>query len=325
MRIRFAKDETIVFASSSGHCNLDCGYCVVVPVVKHNPSLTYEDLRFMIDSIAGKKFFIFSGKGDFFAGYKKSDRLLARVLDHDDVNIALDVNGVVTHCFDDLSPQQLAKIRHINLTFHYRQLLDHKALKVWKQNALAMLRKADCQDFFVNIVLSPPERALWMDALAWYEEHIFSECGKKLILINDVSIPLAKADEEVISQLQDRFGPIIRSVRRGNFELLLKQFDHVSCPAGQSYFRLWNDGRIEACPNIDELRHCGNAKERTFFPRTEPFVCKDVRYCDCYHIASSGTMEFRRELDQPLSEQVPVTPVARRRGVVAWIQDWRGR
>lgn len=321
MRIKFAKDETIVFVSSSGHCNLDCSYCVITPVVKHNPSLTYEDLRFVHESIAGKKFFIFSGKGDFFAGYRKSDRLLAKLLDHDDIGVALDVNGVVIHCFDSLSPQQLAKIRHINLTFHYRQLLEHKALDVWKRNALTMLSMADSEDFFVNIVLSPPERALWEDALTWYQDNVFAQCGKKLVLINDVNIPLSPADEEVISLLHDRFGQVIQSTRRGNFESVLKEFDHVSCPAGQSYFRVWNDGKIEACPNIDELRNSGNAKDRTFFPRSEPFICSDVRYCDCYHIASTGKMEFRRKLDQPM----PELPVAKRRGVVAWIKDLRRR
>ena len=84
MRIRFASDETIVFASSSGHCNLDCSYCVASPVVKLQPSLTYEDLLFLKERVGGKVFFIFSGRGDFFTGYKKSDRLLARLLDHED-------------------------------------------------------------------------------------------------------------------------------------------------------------------------------------------------------------------------------------------------
>jgi MoaA/NifB/PqqE/SkfB family radical SAM enzyme len=307
MQIKFAPDETILFVSSSGHCNLDCSYCVISPVVKHNPSLTYEDFRFIYDSIGGKVFFIFSGKGDFFAGYPKSDQLLAKLLDLDNVGVALDINGVVIHCFDSLSPSQLTKIRHLNLTFHYRQLLQHKALKVWKQNALTMLRKADGKDFFVNIILSPPERDLWEDALDWYEVNIFAEYPKKLVLINDVNIPLAQADERVVSRLHDRFGQMIQSTRRGNFESVLKEFDHVSCPAGQAYFRVWNDGKIEACPNIEQLKNSGNAKERTFLPRSEPFHCSNVRYCDCYHIASAGKMIFHRSLDQPVAS----TPVSK--------------
>ena len=318
MRIKFAPDETIVFVSSSGHCNLDCSYCIVSPVVKHNPSLTYEDLRFVHESIGGKAFFIFSGKGDFFAGYPKSERLLARLLDHDDIGVALDVNGVVIHCFDSLTASQLAKIRHINLTFHYRQLLAHKALKVWKQNALTMLRKADSEDFFVNIILSPPESALWEEALAWYQENVFAQYRKQIILINDVNLPLTSADEQVVARLYERFGPLIRSTRRGNFEAVLKEFDHVSCPAGQSYFRVWNDGKIEACPNIDELRNAGNAKDRTFFPRSEPYSCSSVRFCDCYHIASAGKMVFHK-LD------APAPAPAKHKNVVAWLTDFRHR
>ena len=62
MQIRFAPDETIYFVSSSGHCNLDCSYCVIQPVVKHQPSLNYDDLAFVLERTPGKVFFIFSGK-----------------------------------------------------------------------------------------------------------------------------------------------------------------------------------------------------------------------------------------------------------------------
>jgi MoaA/NifB/PqqE/SkfB family radical SAM enzyme len=329
MRIKFAKDETIVFASSSGHCNLDCSYCIVNPIVKLNPSLTYEDLRFVHESIGGKVFFIFSGRGDFFAGYRKSDRLLARLLDHDDIGVALDVNGVVTHCFEDLTAEQLAKVRHVNLTYHYRQLVDHKALKVWKRNALMMLHKADGEDFFVNIVLSPPESHLWEEAMAWYEENIFREYPKKIILINDVNMPLAAEQHAIIAKLHERHGKMIRSLRVGNFESVLKEFDRVSCPAGQSYFRVWNDGKIESCPNVDQLKDAGNAKERVFHKRTEPFLCTDVRYCDCYHISSAGQMMFQKRNEAPIVvngapqaiEPLASPATAPRRSVVAWLKD----
>ena len=321
MRIKFAPDETIVFASSSGHCNLDCSYCIVNPIVKHNPSLTYEDLRFVHESIGKKTFFIFSGKGDFFAGYRKSDQLLSKLLEHDDIGVALDVNGIVIHCFDSLNPSQLAKIRHINLTYHYRQLVDHKAREVWKRNALTMLHKADSEDFFINIVLSPPESHLWEEALEWYQTNIYAEYPKKIILINDVNYALGAAEEQIIARLEDRFGDVIRSVRRGNFESVLKEFDHVTCPAGQSYFRVWNDGKIESCPNVDELKNAGNAKDRTFFPQTAPFTCTDVRHCDCYHIASAGKMVFHRTVDapEPAPEMAVVAPPAKRKGVIAWL------
>ena len=79
----------IVFCSSSGHCQLDCSYCIVNPVIKRNPSLTYEDLDFFMRAVGTSVFFIFSGKGDFFAGYSKKERLLGRLLERD-VEVALD-------------------------------------------------------------------------------------------------------------------------------------------------------------------------------------------------------------------------------------------
>jgi MoaA/NifB/PqqE/SkfB family radical SAM enzyme len=321
MQIKFAPDETIVFASSSGHCNLDCTYCIISPVVKLQPSLTYEDLCFLHERIGGKVFFIFSGKGDFFAGYPKSERLLARLLERDDIGVALDINGVVIHCFDSLGPAQLRKIRHINLTFHYQQLKGHKALRVWRQNALTMLRKADSEDFFLNFILSPPESGIWEEALAWFEQNIHADYPKKLILINDVNLPLTAVEERLIARLHERFGHVIQSVRRGNFESVLKEFDHVSCPAGQTYFRVWNDGRIEGCPNVDGLKHAGNAKERVFLPRSEAYICNDVRHCDCYHIASAGKMVFHRTV--PVRPAPPAAPAAR--SVVAWLRDLRLR
>lgn len=294
MQIRFAPDETIYFVSSSGHCNLDCSYCVIQPVVKHQPSLNYDDLAFVLERTPGKVFFIFSGKGDFFAGYRKDERLLARLLAHDNVGVALDVNGVVIHCFDDLPPEALSRVRHINLTFHYRQLKDHKALQVWKRNALTMLRKADSADFFVNIILSAPERSLWAEALDWYRENLFAEYPKRLILIRDVNIAFGADDEAEVARLQARHADMLQSLRALGFAEAFASFDFVSCQAGQSYFRLWNDGRVDGCSIPGTVQGLGNIKERSFQPRTEPFTCADVRHCDCYHVATAGKMSFHR-------------------------------
>ena len=292
LRIRFAADETIVFASSSGHCNLDCTYCVVHPVVKHQPSLTYEDLRFIIDRVGGKLFFIFSGAGDFFAGYRPRDRLLARLLEHDNVRVALDVNGVAVHCIDVLSTEQLAKIAQVNLTFHYRQLEKHRALDVWRRNAELLLNRCLDSDLFITYILSPSERCTWSEGMEWYGRHIYGPLGKPVVLINDVDRPFAAEDEAALAELRARYGQLICDVRRGDFASVLSSFDKVLCPAGQSYFRVWNDGRIESCPNVETLRDAGNAKQRAMRLRSEPFECRDVRHCDCYHIASAGRMTF---------------------------------
>ncbi len=300
MQIKFRPDESIVFASSSGHCNLDCSYCVASPVVKLQPSLSYEDLMFMAQRIGGKVFFIFSGRGDFFAGYRKSDRLLQRLLEHEHIAVALDVNGVVIHCFPELSDEQLKRVRHVNLTFHYQQLKSHKALQVWRDNALRMLHRHDNPDFFVNFILSPGEAPIWREALQWYQTEVHAHYPKALILINDVLAGFSAEQEALLQALTQDFAPILHSVRRGNFESVLKSFDHVSCAAGRTYFRVWNNGDIDACPNVSELRLIGNAKSRQFALRADDFACADVRHCDCYHIASAGRMTFyKRSASDP--------------------------
>jgi hypothetical protein len=292
--IKFSADETIVFVASSGHCNLDCEYCIISPVVKHQESLTYDDLLFIKNSIGGKIIFIFSGKGDFFSGYRNKDRLLYRLLEHDDIGVVLDINGVVIHCFPDLTTSQLAKIRHINLTYHYHQLKQHNALKLWRKNAITMLQLHDSADFFVNIILSPLEISIWEEALNWYEENLFKEYPKKIVFINDVIRPFSTEHEIALSKLAKKFGHLVK-IRRGNFEDVLNSVDHVSCPAGQSYFRVWNDGTINACPYITELRNSGNAKQCIFLPRSEPYYCKDFRHYDCYYIAYAKRMIFYKQ------------------------------
>jgi len=302
MRIRFDPTETIIFASSSGHCNLDCQYCVASPVVKHQPSLTYEDLMFLKESVGGRVYFIFSGRGDFFAGYRKSDLLLARLLDHKDIRVALDINGVAINCFPDLSTDQLSRVQHINLTFHYRQLKQHRALNIWLQNALTMLRMHDGGDFFINFILTPKESTEWDEALSWYETNLFGQYPKKIVLINDVLTGFTSAEENILNTIQAKYQHLLHQIRRGSFETLLSSFSSVQCPAGQSYFRVWNDGSIQSCPNISELHDAGNAKSRIFKPRSHPYTCTDVRHCDCYHIASSGRMIYFKDRDhEPLS------------------------
>lgn len=295
MRIRFRPGETVWFVSSSGHCNLDCSYGIIQPVAKHKASLGLQDLRFLLDKAQGPSFFIFSGIGDFFAGYKRDDRLLTQLLqDERTAGVALDINGVVIHCLEDLPAERRPKIRHINLTFHYQQLVGHKALKLWARNALHLLHTLDGPDLFVNFILSPPESAVWADALAWYRGQIFQPTGKRLTLIADVNRPFAAADEQILQQLQADHADLIHSVRRGGFEPVFEPFDHVRCGAGSHYFRVWNDGRIDACPNVPAFQAAGHTRARTLLLRQEPVACNDLRHCDCYHVASAGQMHLVR-------------------------------
>jgi len=281
---------TIVFCSSSGHCQLDCSYCVVNPVIKRNPSLTYEDLAFFLEAVATPVFFIFSGKGDFFAGYAKKDRLLARLLEHD-VEVALDVNGLLLQDYPELDAAARRKVRYVNLTMHYRQLVEKRGRETWLANARTLLSLHE-GTLNLNTILSPLERETWEESLAFFERELFERTGRKLTLVSDCDRAFTDEERAAYERLRARFAPMIEEEYRADFEGAFAGRGAVLCPAGQSYFRVWNDGRVEGCPWVGELGGLGNLKERTFTPRSAPFRCTTARFCDCYDILQLGRMGF---------------------------------
>jgi MoaA/NifB/PqqE/SkfB family radical SAM enzyme len=282
--------DFIFFMSSSGHCSLDCSYCIVNPIVKHQPSLTLQDIEYLLDSVGGKSAIAFSGKGDFFAGYRKGDKLLSRLLDRE-VDVGLDINGVMIHEFPDLSDEKLNKIRHINLTLHYVQIKNKNALKVWEQNAKLLIRKQRCHTFLMGTILSPHDVELWEEALRFYDHHVFQETGMRITLIRDV-LNWESRFEERLESLRNKFDYLVAETRHVDFSQMFKMTDEVICPAGKAFFRVWNDGRIEGCPYIGELSDCGNAMARTFAPRETFFRCSQPKYCDCNLIGRLGKMQL---------------------------------
>jgi MoaA/NifB/PqqE/SkfB family radical SAM enzyme len=145
--------NTIFFISSSGHCNLDCEYCIINPIVKHRPSLNFDDISYLLDSVEGKSALLFSGKGDFFAGYKKNDRLLSKILERD-VDVGLDINGVIIHEFAELTDAQVGKVMHINLSMHYTQIKRKHALSTWAANANLIFQRWNWPSMLMNMILS---------------------------------------------------------------------------------------------------------------------------------------------------------------------------
>ncbi len=282
--------DYIFFMSSSGHCSFDCSYCIVDPIVKHQPSLTIEDIEFLLDSVGGKSALIFSGRGDFFAGYKKGEDLLAKVLERD-VDVALDINGVIIHEFPRLTDAQVSKIKMINLTMHYTQIVKKNAMKVWEHNAKLIIRRRKWDLFLMNMIMSPSESGIWDEALTFFEESIFKETGERIILIRD-TLNWRPDFEDRLQALQERFSHLVAQTRHVDFERLFNGRKEVLCPAGKEYFRVWNTGAIEGCPIIGELANLGNAKDRAFFPRHTLFHCKQPIHCDCHHILGAGKMRF---------------------------------
>ena len=280
--------DVSLFLSSSGHCTLDCPYCIIHPIAKREPSLTYDDIAFVLDQFNTKAFLAFSGKGDFFAGYRRSERLLSAVLDRD-VEIGLDINGVLIHEFPELDQVQLDKIRSMNLTLHYQQIREKHLQKVWAENAKLLIDKKG-EEMLLGTIMSPLVMDLWEEALSFYQKEIFSRTGKKIVLVRDINRPLDEEGEAVLLSLKERFSESVERIHRENFEDLFQDCDHVMCPAGRSYFRIWNTGEIQGCPNIPELAQCGNVKERNITIRDKLFRCSQTRYCDCNIIDALGKM-----------------------------------
>ena len=93
--------EIFIFASSSGNCTLKCPYCIVDPIAHLEPSLNYADFEFLIKTFNKKILFGLTGKGDFFASYKSSEKLLLKLLS-EDVEIVLEINGVFIHEYGEI-------------------------------------------------------------------------------------------------------------------------------------------------------------------------------------------------------------------------------
>jgi MoaA/NifB/PqqE/SkfB family radical SAM enzyme len=280
--------EVLFFVSSSGHCTLDCPYCIIDPIAKHELSLEYGDIDFLLETFQRKAFLAFSGKGDFFAGHRKSDKLLAAVLDRE-VEVALDINGVFIHEFPELSPHQLEKIRFMNLTMHYQQLREKNLLRVWSENARILVEKKG-EQMLLGTIVSPLLMDSWEEALLFYEREIFNRTGKKLVLVKDINRTFSETEESVLIALKDRFSGSVERLHEEDFAKTFEGCSRVFCPAGSTYFRIWNNGDIQGCPNIPELAHCGNVKERKIVVREAPFCCSQMVYCDCNIIEGLGKM-----------------------------------
>lgn len=294
--------RTVAFCSSSGHCQLDCSYCVVNPVIKRNPSLTYDDLAFFLEAVGMSAFLIFSGKGDFFAGYSKRDRFLGRLLEHD-VEVALDVNGLLLQEYPELAETSRRKVRYVNLTMHYAQLRQKRAEATWVENARTLLGLHQ-GTLNLNTILSPLERGTWEESLLFFEREIFGPTGRKLTLVADCERAFSDDERAEHDRLRERFAPMVEEAYHADFEGAFAGRGAVLCPAGKSYFRIWNDGRVEGCPWVGELGGLGNLKERTFAPRPGPFRCTTPRFCDCYDILQLGRMEF----EEPSGAALPLHP-----------------
>lgn len=292
--IQYTTDrDNILFFSSSGHCSLDCDYCIVNPIAKREATLDASDIEFVLDALPGRSLLVFSGKGDFFAGYRRADALLSRVLERD-VEVVLDINGIALNELPDLPPEKLAKIRLVWLTFHYTQLVRHRALDLWTENARLLIERFPETRLMIDTILTPRERDIWGESLASFASRIGRPHGRGIVLKKDINGFFDDSAEQKVAELKRDFGELIEDVFCEDIASRFAGCETVSCPAGRRYFRIWNDGLIQGCPNgIAELADLGNAKQRRINVRRENFRCRTPKYCDCNDIALLGKMEFK--------------------------------
>lgn len=289
--------RSVVFASASGHCTFDCQYCIINPIAKHQPSLNFQDFRFLVERLGGRVFIALSGVGDFMVSYRRSDRLLERLLGLD-VEVALDTNGAVLQEFPELAPSKLDKIRHINLTMHFHQIQQKQLGTRWSANALTLLERR-FEQTQPDYILSPLLRAEWEEAVGFYAQSIFAATQKPLLLVRDINQAFTDDDEARIAALRARFGAVIGDEHQEDFAERFADRPEVLCPAGVRYFRVWNDGRVAGCPNlpdVPELMDCGNIKERRLLIRPEAFRCRSPSFCDCNVIDALGLMRLPQNL-----------------------------
>jgi len=287
--------EAVFFMSSSGHCTFDCEYCIVNPIAKKEQSLTYEDIAFLLDQFDCKSFLIFSGKGDFFAGYSRSQRLLEKVLDHN-VEIALDINGSVIQELPQLSQDKLDKIRYINLTMHYNEIKRKNLFSVWAKNAITLLEKKS-EVMLLGYIMSPKLSHEWAEALAFFTQEVFAKTGRGIILVRDIMQPFSDEQQQLFESLQQKYADSIAGIHQDNFAKIFEQNPNVLCPAGHRYFRVWNDGSVQACPYIEELNQSGNLKQRNIQINDQPFACSKPEFCDCHVIEGLGKMAYQPQAD----------------------------
>ena len=280
--------EVLFFVSSSGHCTLECAYCIIDPIAKKEASLNSRDVAFLLDHFQKKAFLAFSGKGDFFAGYNGSDRFLEKILKRD-VEIGLDINGVLIHEFSELSDEYIVKIRYVNLTMHYQQLKKMNLLRVWAKNARILIEKKG-SEMFLGTILSPALKNCWEESLRFYEKEIFQKTGKALTMVKDVNTIFSKEDEALLLSLRKKFSNMTTAIHEEDFSKIFQEGIAVLCPAGKTYFRIWNDGGVQGCPMIPALSCLGNLKERKISVKKKLFYCRQPMYCDCNIIEGLGKM-----------------------------------
>ena len=170
---------------------------------------------------------------------------------------------------------------------YYQQLKANNLLDRWKNNALKIIELKQHQ-LILGTILSPKVKDYWHEALEFYKKEIYIHTHQKILLIRDILIMFSPEEESALQKLITDFSPMISDI----YETPFGENKNVLCPAGSTYFRVWNDGTFSGCPYMDQLKDMGNVKGRNIKTKELLFPCNQPGFCDCEAINSLGKMIF---------------------------------
>jgi len=289
------------FVCSSGVCNLKCPYCITDQPQMNN-NLSKEDFSFLFKTFGENIHFAFSGIGDFFCGYKKEDRLLSFLLQHDIIISYLDINGVDIRELEDPSLEGRGKISTINVSCHYGTMKQLKFLDKWAKSIKKIHENA--YSYEIKMVISPLEKDIWDEAMLFYINEIQPITKQKLTLCPDTLVNLEVQYDE-LSQVGDYYKDYVniydkQRIFRGRYLSLAKS---TPCPAGSRYFRVLNDGDIVPCELLAGNVVLGNLKRKDLTTFKEDVHCSYTGFCDCGWSANLGVRVRDGQEDSYLSQR----------------------
>jgi sulfatase maturation enzyme AslB (radical SAM superfamily) len=278
--------------NSSGLCNLDCPYCFTNHA-KKAASMSNGDIDFLFERLGEDILFIFTGVGDFFAGYQAEQRFLHNITQHN-AELFLDANGVILHEFQHLSEDNMEKIRFFDVSYHYSTMKNKKLLERWADNMTIIADRMAPSRFIIKTIFAFPEMEIWKDILEFHAKHVFAATGKKLTIVLDEfdtrmqNKAVLKMVNTLISLYSDSVVPkeYVPTAAKGqtHYEMAtsLSQNEPCNCPAGSRYFKIDVDGNILPCDLTggflaDRKVVLGNTKKRQLFYLKNEYQCAQVQ------------------------------------------------
>lgn len=272
-RYPFRTHRKIAYINSSGICNLKCDYCFT-NANKAPTAISRADMDFLFESFGERFLLCFSGQGDFFSGYKKSDRFLEHVLAHD-VGVYLDFNGSRVQELLEIDGPRLEKIRHFDVSYHYETMKRLDKLDTWVDNVHGLSKVVAPGKWHVKAIMAMRHMEVWREKVAFYAEKVFPKTVKPLSLVLDDfdntvhSAPVVKLVNGIMESypeavVQERFTPRKADSATTNELFTTCGSDELMCPSGSLYFKVGIDGTVSPC---NKLRSefglvLGNLKKR---------------------------------------------------------------